>query len=195
MLPPKLNITSTGSVPTHLQTFSVTLSCSGTAAGEVNVTITLNITISHTNVTTLTFRRKKICTKVEMHSNNHVFIDTLPTDSNSANIFYIAIASAVVLVVVLSTVVTMYYMKNKKTGGSTECNSGPTTTFLTAIPRDTVITSYGSFRRMPSYSLTTDERSKNLQKRISELTVQRYIVVTCVVLFSALRFFIYYFSE
>ncbi|CAH1377716.1 unnamed protein product [Tenebrio molitor] len=173
LLPPKLNITSTGSVPTSVQTFSVTLPCSGVVAGEVDVTITINITISHTNVTTLPFRRKKICAKLENQSNSHVFVvDTAPPYSNSVNIFYVAVFLALILIVILASVITTYYIKNKKTRRTTEGSSGPSTTFLTAMPRSTVNTSYGSFRRMPSYSLI-DERSKDLQERIAELTVQR----------------------
>jgi RYK receptor-like tyrosine kinase len=173
LLPPKLNITSTGSVPTSVQTFSVTLPCSGVLAGEVDVTITINITISHTNVTTLPFRRKKICAKLENQSNSHVFVvDTAPPYSNSVNIFYVAVFLALILIVILASVITTYYIKNKKTRRTTEGSSGPSTTFLTAMPRSTVNTSYGSFRRMPSYSLI-DERSKDLQERIAELTVQR----------------------
>ncbi|KAJ8984292.1 hypothetical protein NQ317_009776 [Molorchus minor] len=53
-----------------------------------------------------------------------------------------------------------------------------TTTFLATLPRNSVNVSsaYDSFRRMPSYSLI-DERSKDLQDRIAELTVQRFAVM------------------
>lgn len=172
LLHPTFNISSTGSIPASLQTFSVSLPCSGFVAAEVDVTITINVTITHDNVTTLVFRRKKICTKFENVVNNHILIDTVPTYSNSANIFYVAVFSALILIAILATVIITYYVKNKKIRRSTESSNGPTTTFLTAIPRSTVNTSYGSFRRMPSYSLI-DERSKDLQERIAELTVQR----------------------
>lgn len=71
--------------------------------------------------------------------------------------------------------VTLYYVKDRKIQRTSENGSGPTTTtttFLAALPRNAVNASYGSFRRMPSYSLI-DERSKDLQDRIAELTVQR----------------------
>jgi RYK receptor-like tyrosine kinase len=99
-------------------------------------------------------------------------VDTAPPYSNSVNIFYVAVFLALILIVILASVITTYYIKNKKTRRTTEGSSGPSTTFLTAMPRSTVNTSYGSFRRMPSYSLI-DERSKDLQERIAELTVQR----------------------
>ncbi|XP_044256701.1 tyrosine-protein kinase Drl [Tribolium madens] len=171
LLPPQLNITSRGSVPNTLQTFSLSLPCSGVATGEVNVTITISVTITPSNVTTLMFKRKKICTKFEMQ-NNHVLVHTVPTYSNSTSIFYTAIVSALILIFILTSVTAMYYVRNKKTRDTNSGTTGPTTTFLTTVPKNTVSTSYSSFRRMPSYSLI-DERSKDLQERITELTVQR----------------------
>lgn len=105
-----------------------------------------------------------------MQTNNHVLVHTLPTYSTSTSIFYVAIFSAIFVILVLTTVIATFYLRNKKNRDTTVVNSGPT--FLTAIPRTTVSTSYSSFRRMPSYSLI-DERSKDLQERITELTVQR----------------------
>nr|XP_023016065.1 tyrosine-protein kinase Dnt [Leptinotarsa decemlineata] len=174
--PPKLNISKTGLIPNTLQTFAVSLPCSGTVEGEVDITLIINITLSHENVTTLTFRRKKICLQFEK-STTYISMDSMPQFSNSVNIFYIAVCCALVLILILAFVVTLYYIKDKKTRRTIENGSGPTTTttttFLAALPRNSVnASSYGSFRRMPSYSLI-DERSKDLQDRIAELTVQR----------------------
>lgn len=173
--PPKLNISSTGSIPNSAQTFTISLPCSGVVEAEVDITITINITVSHDNVTTLTFRRKKICLQFEK-STMYVSMDSMPQFSNSTNIFYIAVCCAVILIVILAFLVTLYYIKDKKSRRSIESAGGPTTTtttFLAALPRNSVnASSYGSFRRMPSYSLI-DERSKDLQDRIAELTVQR----------------------
>lgn len=106
----------------------------------------------------------------------YVSMDSMPQFSNSTNIFYIAVCCAVILIVILAFLVTLYYIKDKKSRRSIESAGGPTTTtttFLAALPRNSVnASSYGSFRRMPSYSLI-DERSKDLQDRIAELTVQR----------------------
>lgn len=170
LLLPKLNITPTGTIPTTLQTFSVFLPCSGLASAEVNVTIIINVTLSHNNVTTLHFRRKKICTKFENLATE--FVDTVPTYASSANIFYVAVFCALTLIVILACVMTTYYIKNKKTRRTTESNNGQASTFLATMPRNAIDTSYGSFRRMPSYSFI-DERSKDLQERIADLTVQR----------------------
>lgn len=172
---PKLNISSTGVVPSSLHTFAVTLPCSGVVSAEVNVIIIIKITVPPGNVTTLTLRRKKICTKNENPITNHVYVDTVPPQSNSANIFYFAVGCAVILISVLALFVLLYYVRNKKFRRTRE-DSGSSqahTTFVTSAHRNTV-NSYGSFRRMPSYSLI-DERSKDIHERIAELTVQRLV--------------------
>ncbi|GLV43127.1 doughnut on 2 [Carabus blaptoides fortunei] len=196
---PYLNISTSGSVPTLPQTFSVALPCSGIIAAEVNVTITLNIALNKAtnNVTSLVFRRKKVCLKTdyESHQVNSVIVDTIPSDSPSANIFYIAIGCAAALIAIIGMFVPAYYVKNKKVrrqeqvadesrNGSNSSGQAHTT-FLstdTSIPHNHFSgtsasscksgASYASFRRLPSYSVV-DERSKDLHERIAELTIQR----------------------
>lgn len=197
---PYLNISSIGSVPTTTETFSVALPCTGLLAAEVNVSITLNITLnkSTNNVTSLMFRRKKICLKTdyELHQLNPVIVDTVISESPSANIFYIAVGCAIALIAVIGMFVPAYYVKTKKVRRQGEIvedcrnasnSSGQAhTTFLstdTSAPHNHFSgtsasscksgASYASFRRLPSYSLL-DERSKNLHERIAELTIQRY---------------------
>lgn len=60
---PSMNISRTGEVPTEIETFSIGLRCSGARAAEVEVSITIDITLNRAtnNGTELTFRRKKIC--------------------------------------------------------------------------------------------------------------------------------------
>lgn len=139
----------------------------------------MNITLTPENVTTLIFRRKKICLELEK-STTYISMDSMPQFSNSANMFYIAVCCAVLFILILALVVTLYYIKDNKTRRAAENRSGPTTsttTFLAALPRNSVNdSSYGSFRRMPSYSLI-DERSKDLQDKITELSIQRYLLL------------------
>lgn len=196
---PYLNISTSGSVPTLPQTFSVALPCSGLTAAEVNVTITLNIALNKAtnNVTSLVFRRKKVCLKTdyESHQVNSVIVNTVPSNSPSANIFYIAIGCAAGLIAVIGMFVPAYYVKNKKVrrqeqvvdesrNGSNSSGQAHTT-FLstdTSVPHNHFSgtsasscksgASYASFRRLPSYSVV-DERSKDLHERIAELTIQR----------------------
>lgn len=60
---PVLNISDHGSVPTHVQTWQVELPCTGLVAAEVDVIISVNVTLNRAshNVTRLTFKRVKIC--------------------------------------------------------------------------------------------------------------------------------------
>lgn len=102
-------------------------------------------------------------------------MDTVPRFSNSAHIFYIAVCCAALLIILLAIMVTLYYVKDRKSHrtGANARVATTTTTFLAALPRNSAnASSYGSFRRMPSYSLI-DERSKDLQDKIAELSVQR----------------------
>ena len=60
---PTTNIAPYGNIPTDVETFTVALKCSGVRPAEVEVTITIEVTVNRTanNVTELIFRRKKIC--------------------------------------------------------------------------------------------------------------------------------------
>ncbi|XP_065165096.1 tyrosine-protein kinase Drl isoform X2 [Atheta coriaria] len=172
---PKLNITSTGSVPMSLQTFSVSLPCSGVISADVSVTIQVNITVMPLNITTLTFNRKKICTKMDSHLGNQVHVDSLSKQYKSTNIFYTAVGCAIAFVVIIVSISLVgCYFKNQKLMRTGKANNTQAhTTYLTSAPRNpTSTSSYGSFRRMPSYSLI-DERSKDLRERIAELTIKR----------------------
>lgn len=84
-------------------------------------------------------------------------------------IFYAIFLTVLILLLCSTSFITIcctYYKKNKSLDVRTS-------NFVATVPRNTVnINSYGSFRRMPSYSLIS-ERSKDLQERIAELTVQR----------------------
>ncbi|KPI91796.1 Tyrosine-protein kinase RYK [Papilio xuthus] len=65
MLPPQVNISERGYVPTTLQTFRVRLPCTGTRSAEILVTMQLNISApdrAHKDVKLL-FKRNKICLK------------------------------------------------------------------------------------------------------------------------------------
>lgn len=172
---PTLNISSTGIVPTSVQTFSISLPCTGVVEAEVDVVITVKINNAVGNTTTLAIKRKKICTKNENQAYTLVHVNPVQHRTNSANIFYFAVAFALILIKILTLFVVLYYVRNKKFRRSREDNSGNDQVTFVTTHRNTTNT-YGSFRRMPSYSLV-DERSKDLQERISELTLQRLVYV------------------
>lgn len=67
MLPrPVLNISRKGNIPIEVENFSIDMQCSGLKSAEVDVTITIEVTLNRAsnNVTELVFRRKKICLQV-----------------------------------------------------------------------------------------------------------------------------------
>lgn len=169
---PKLNISNTGTVPKTSETFAILLQCSGVIEAEIVFTITINVTVSSENVTSLVFNRKKVCLQYEK-SATYISLDTV--SPSSTHIFYIAVCCAAVLIILLAIMVTLYYVKDRKThraGGNARVPT-TATTFLAVLPRNSAnASSYDSFRRMPSYSLI-DERSKDLQDKITELSVQK----------------------
>ncbi|CAG9759439.1 unnamed protein product [Ceutorhynchus assimilis] len=173
-----VNISTTGSVPSVTQTFMVAVACSGLVEEEVQISINLNLTFPNDNTNTLKFSRRKTC--LDENIKNYVEINTLPQFTNPSSIFFIAICCAVILISILVIFITINFLRYKKIrsteSGASEPTNTTTTTFLAALPRNSVnASSYGSFRRMPSYSLI-DDRSKDLQERITELTIQRFRV-------------------
>ncbi|XP_030377378.1 tyrosine-protein kinase Dnt [Scaptodrosophila lebanonensis] len=60
---PAMNVTQIGEMPTYIQTWALALKCSGVRAAEVDVTISVEVILNRAlnNVTHLVFRRKKIC--------------------------------------------------------------------------------------------------------------------------------------
>nr|CAD7431246.1 unnamed protein product [Timema monikensis] len=65
LVAPLLNISHTGHIPVVAEAFMVSLSCNKAVDAEVDVILNLNISLNKlaNNITTLTFRRKKICLK------------------------------------------------------------------------------------------------------------------------------------
>jgi len=171
---PKLNISSSGTIPTTVEVFSITLPCTGVVTADVDVHIQLNYTTNAgVNVRSLTFHRKKVCLKMESHSNNHIFTDSNLTTSNSTNIFYTAIGCAITLICLLLSICVSINFKNKNMGNQAENMLQTHNAYLTAAPRNTTAaSSYGSFCRMPSYSFI-EERSNDVQDHIAELKIQR----------------------
>ncbi|XP_019765358.1 tyrosine-protein kinase Dnt [Dendroctonus ponderosae] len=170
----RLSIPSVGHVPSSSQTFAVNVPCSGAVEAEVHISIIVDIIFAKDKTDNLKILSKKPCLNANV--DRSVTVNNLPQFANSSSIFYIAVCSAVLLICVLAILITLYYVKNKKIRTTESGGSAPTTTtttFLAALPRNSVnASSYGSFRRMPSYSLL-DDRSRDLQERITELTIQR----------------------
>ena len=65
LLPPKVNVSSRGFVPTSPQVFSIRLPCSGLESAEIKLALKLNVSSPEPRYddTVLVFKRNKICMK------------------------------------------------------------------------------------------------------------------------------------
>ncbi|KAL1123154.1 hypothetical protein AAG570_002241 [Ranatra chinensis] len=193
LLPARLNISNQGTVPNSVQTFSVELPCSGTLNAEVNVKITVNVTLNQmtNNVTSLNFKRRKICLKGMLRFKNQQTIpgpavvqdlvgpgaqDEAPTG------VYIAISCACATATLIAIALLACYLRTNKARlhnssyresrlGSS--SSGP---FLAPAP---VLSCGGSSSgscassRHRTTANIPPASSTDLHHRIAELTIQR----------------------
>uniref|UniRef100_A0A182JU55 WIF domain-containing protein n=1 Tax=Anopheles christyi TaxID=43041 RepID=A0A182JU55_9DIPT len=84
---PSMNISAQGEIPEHIETVAIGLRCSGVVSAEVDVTITIEITLDRLtgNTTELLFRRKKICLMSEHPDANQPDPYLLENASNGQN--------------------------------------------------------------------------------------------------------------
>lgn len=169
MHPPTFNISSEGYVPTETQTWRVDLPCMHTVAAEVNITISLNITTGSSS-TILHFRRRKICLKEAPRP--AVRVDSVPQAPTSADIFYAGAgcAGGVLLIAAIATVFCRARARKLRRARSDEQDAHaflPDSSCKSAA-------SYTSYRRPASLpAVAAEERARDLQQRIAELTIQR----------------------
>lgn len=174
---PSLNISRTGEIPTDIETFAIQLKCSGIRPAEVEVQISVEVTLNRNNRTELVFRRKKICLQEE--TDDLGLNDPLHQEKAAPPSGLITLAIGGVMAVILVSVLIMIAY----------CARGP-------VKRPThhpIRTS--SFQRLPAHppsvapsiapTVTTLPRSakgsshhpqsepEELHRRIAELTVQR----------------------
>ncbi|KAG5893537.1 hypothetical protein JTB14_013622 [Gonioctena quinquepunctata] len=102
LLPPQMNISSTGVIPTSVQTFSIKLICTGMKNAEITVEIQLHVsTHKHRNTTMLKFRRNKICLKGIGNSRNDSIRFEAGTLGATTGSFYVAVACALALITLI----------------------------------------------------------------------------------------------
>ncbi|XP_049857985.1 tyrosine-protein kinase Dnt-like [Schistocerca gregaria] len=117
--PPQLNISARGEVPTYAQTWRVTLPCTGRADAEVDVALSVNVTLHRAtnNVTSLLFRRRKICRKGDPESQQpSVVVDAAAAVSEATPtlVFYVALGCACALIVIVLLAVAGCYLRTSK---------------------------------------------------------------------------------
>ncbi|KAJ0182729.1 hypothetical protein K1T71_002098 [Dendrolimus kikuchii] len=134
MLPPQVNISERGYVPTTLQTFRVRLPCTGTRSAEILVTMQLNISApdrAHKDVRLL-FKRNKICLKglSTIVTNNDTARLAGDASRNSNGVLFAAggcAAAALALLTVAAAAGTLY-----KRGGKQRHHDSIHTSYTTA---------------------------------------------------------------
>ncbi|KAG8273966.1 hypothetical protein J6590_011516 [Homalodisca vitripennis] len=179
---PILNVSDHGTVPTHTQTFAVELPCTGTVAAEVDVLISINVTLNRAtnNVTRLNFKRIKIClrgppTHVSSQSESEVVVGRTETEASSA--LYVAVSCACALVTVFAIALLACYLRNNKSRRHgdmlQESRNGSNCSAQGLAPAPVVMSGSLTSRR-PSYTrLDHCDRANDLQHRIAQLTIQR----------------------
>lgn len=166
---PTLNISSVGFVPTEAQTWRVDLPCTGTVSAEVPVTISLNVSTGSSS-TALLFRRRKICLKEAPRP--AVRVDSVPNASTSADIFYAGAgcAGGALLIAAVAAAACRVRARKLRRARSDEQDGHaflPDSSCKSAA-------SYTSYRRPTSLPpVAAEERARDLQQRIAELTIQR----------------------
>ncbi|XP_038207783.1 tyrosine-protein kinase Drl-like [Zerene cesonia] len=167
--PPTFSIPSTGFVPTEPQTWQVDLPCTHTVAAEVDVTISLNISTGSSS-TALHFRRRKICLKDVPRP--AVRVDNAPHAPTSADIFYAGAgcAGGALLIAAVAAAACRARARKLRRARSDEQDAHaflPDSSCKSAA-------SYTSYRRPASLpAAAAEERARDLQQRIAELTIQR----------------------
>lgn len=169
MHPPTLNISSEGYVPTEPQTWRVDLPCTHTTAAEVDLTIFLNVSTGSSS-STLRFRRKKICL-IEA-PRPAVRVDSVPHAPTSADIFYAGAgcAGGALLIAAVAAAACRARARKLRRARSDEQDAHaflPDSSCKSAA-------SYTSYRRPTSLpAAAAEEKARDLQQRIAELTIQR----------------------
>ncbi|XP_063548824.1 tyrosine-protein kinase Drl isoform X1 [Cydia strobilella] len=169
MHPPTFNITREGFVPTEPRTWKIDLPCTHTVAAEVDITISLNVSMGSTS-TTLHFRRRKICLKEAPRP--AVRVDSVAQAPTSADIFYAGAgcAGAALLIAAVAAAACRARARKLRRARSDEQDAHaflPDSSCKSAA-------SYTSYRRPTSIpAVAAEERARDLQQRIAELTIQR----------------------
>lgn len=169
MHPPTFNISSEGYVPTEPQTWRVDLPCTHTVAAEVDITITLNVSTGSPS-TILHFKRKKICLKEAPRP--AVRVDSVPQAPTSADIFYAGAgcAGGALLIAAVAAAACRARARKLRRARSDEQDAHaflPDSSCKSAA-------SYTSYRRPTSLpAAAAEEKARDLQQRIAELTIQR----------------------
>lgn len=112
-----LNVSQAGDIPVGgLQTWALSLHC-GPFDAEVDLSLRINVTVSRKNVTSLDFRRKKICLKDKSPNYGQLpeqVVVAAPGTTSSTQVFYAAVGCACAFIAAFFVLVIAYYVRDKK---------------------------------------------------------------------------------
>lgn len=167
---PTFNISNEGFVPIEPQTWRVDLPCTHMVAAEVDINISLNVSTGPTSSTSLHFRRRKVCLKDAPRP--AVRVDTAPHAQTSADIFYAGAGCAGGLLIIAAVAAAACRARARKLRRA-RSDEQDAHAFLPDSSCKSAA-SYTSYRRPTSIPASAaEERARDLQQRIAELTIQR----------------------
>ncbi|CAO1323224.1 unnamed protein product [Diamesa serratosioi] len=172
---PSLNISRIGEIPQHDETFSISMKCSGIRAAEVDVKISIEVTLNRAtnNVTELTFSRQKICLQSDVLDNQTDDPEALETIPKQPNAMITLIVGGILALILVAILISIAY-----------CARGPSK----RQPHLSQPVRTSSFQRLQTHSSSTApsicatnatlprvkySEPEELHRRISEITVQR----------------------
>lgn len=115
VLSSSLNVSQIGEIPVGgLQTWALSLHC-GPYNVEVDLSLRINVSLPRKNITTLEFKRKKICMKKESYTEPEEVLVAASDSTSGGQIFYVAIGCACAFMAAIFVLITAYYVRDKKT--------------------------------------------------------------------------------
>ncbi|KAK4298455.1 hypothetical protein Pmani_029203 [Petrolisthes manimaculis] len=118
MAPPSVNVSLTGTVPTHPHTFRLDLPCLGTRSAEVDVVLNINVTSPRPRQppTVLYFKRRKICLEgqsAEMYA-PHLGSPGERAGAMSLSVVYYVVPALAGLTLVITIIVIVAYIRRRR---------------------------------------------------------------------------------
>ncbi|KAH1029788.1 hypothetical protein HUJ05_002957 [Dendroctonus ponderosae] len=109
-----MNISSSGYIPTSVQTFRITMVCTGVKSAEITVFIQLYVsTKEKANATVVKFKRNKVCLKGIGNTQNES-IRLNPSYFGSSSDFAVACVLTLIALALFAVITSAYYIKTKK---------------------------------------------------------------------------------
>ncbi|XP_055589163.1 tyrosine-protein kinase Dnt [Uranotaenia lowii] len=175
---PSMNISRVGEIPTHIETFSIALKCAGRDPAEIEVTITIEVTLNRAtgNATELVFRRKKICLNSDTPDANQPDPYLLETVTHSPNgLITLIVGGTLAIILVLVLIGIAYCARGSLKRKPHHAQPIRTSSFqrLQTHPPSAPSSIAPTIATLSRNKIYANAEPEELQRRITELTVQR----------------------